>query len=307
MAPPLAEFSPSTAFAVDGGTEFVGGANYNVVSPDYFRAIGIPLRRGRAFAPSDGPGAEHVVVVNETAARRYWPGGSPLGHRVRFPGMDKHVDVWLTIVGVVGDVRQHGPEQPADAEMYVSYRQRPERLAHGGTLVVRGAVPPALLGPAVRGVVRAADPEIPVTLSTMEEALGRVLQPRRTTTTVLTALGALALLLAAVGVYGVLSYTVARRQRELSVRLARGAQPRDRRRRVLRDAARAVLPGLAAGVLGALLLTRQMQSLVFGVRANDPVALAAAALLLLAVALVASYVPAWRATRADPLLAMRGE
>jgi predicted permease len=303
---PLGSWNPSSSFAVDGGVEFVGSANYRVVSEDYFRALGIPLRRGRTLGETDRPGAEHAVVVSEAAARRYWPDESPLGHRVRFPGMDQHADVWLTVVGVVGDVRHAGLDAPAAPEMYVSFRQRPERLA-AATLVLRGAAAPDLLGTALRGVLRAEDPNVPVSISSMQAALDRSVAPRRFTTAVLGGFAALGLLLAAVGIYGVLSYSVAQRQRELSVRMVLGGQSRDIRRMVVRDAGRAVLPGIAVGVAAALVLTRFLQGLVYGVSPADPVTFAAVLALLLAVAALASYVPARRATRVDPMLAIRGD
>jgi len=285
----------------------VGSAGYRVVSADYFRALAIPLRGGRLFAPADGPGAPHAVLVSETAAKRFWPGESALGHRVRFPGMDSHPDVWLTVVGVVGDVRHDGLDRPPGPMMYVSYEQRPERLRNGGTLVLSATTPPEMLATAVRGVVRAADPEIPVAVSTMRVALDRSVAPRRFTTAVLAGFGALALLLAAIGIYGVLAYSVAQRRRELSVRMVLGGRPSDIRRMVVGDALRAVLPGLVVGAALSLLLARSLRAVVYGVGAVDPPSFVAVTLLLLAVALLATYLPARRATRVDPLLAIRSD
>ena len=304
---PLAAADPSSQFYADGGTELVGSAGYRVVSPEYFRAMAIPLRAGRGFGEGDRAGAPHAVLVNESAARRFWPGGGAIGHRVRFPGMDRHGAEWLTVVGVVGDVHHRGLEEKAAPEMFVSYRQRPERLGEQGTIVVRGATPPEMLATALRGVIRAADPDVAVSLSSMRAALDRSVAPRRFTTVVLVGFGALALFLAAVGIYGVLAYSVARRRRELSVRLALGGQPSDLRRMVVADALRAVVPGMVVGVLVSLALSRSLRAMVYGVSALDPASFAVVVVLLLTVALLAAYLPARSATRVDPLLAMRGD
>jgi predicted permease len=304
---PLAEADPSSQFYADGGETLVGSAGYRVVSPDYLRAMAIPLRSGRSFGEDDRPGAPHAVLVNEVAARRFWPGESAIGHRVRFPGMDKHGAEWLTVVGVVGDVRHRGLDERAHAEMYVSYRQRPERLGEQATIVLRGSAPPEMLATALRGVIRAADPEVAVSLSSMRAALDRSVAPRRFTTSVLAGFGALALFLAAVGIYGVLAYSVARRRRELSVRLALGGQPSDLRRMIVRDALRAVVPGIVVGVVVSLALSGSLRAMLYGVSALDPASFATVVVLLLSVALVAAYLPARRATRVDPLLAMRGD
>jgi ABC-type antimicrobial peptide transport system permease subunit len=219
--------------------------------------------------------------------------------------MDNHPNDWLTIVGVVGDVRQHGLDEAVTPVLYLSYRQRPERVAGSATIVVRGAIPPDRLASAVRETVRAQDPNVPVTISSMRAALDRSVAARRLSATVLSSFGVLALFLAALGIYGVLAYTVAQRGRELSVRLALGAAPADLRRMVLADGARAVLPGVAIGAAGALLLARTMRALLYGVSATDPLTLVVVAAMLVLVAALASYIPAWRATRADPAATLR--
>jgi predicted lysophospholipase L1 biosynthesis ABC-type transport system permease subunit len=221
--------------------------------------------------------------------------------------MDRHPDVWLTVVGVVGDVRHDGLDKSPAPTMYVDYEQRPERLRNGATLVLGATTPAELLATAVRTVVRDADPDVPVSISTMRIALDHSVAPRRFTTAVLAGFGALALLLAAVGIYGVLAYSVAQRRRELSVRMVLGGQPSDIRRMVVRDALRAVVPGLVVGAAVSFLLARSLGALVYGVGAVDPPSFAAVTALLLAVALLATYLPARRATRVDPLLAIRGD
>jgi predicted permease len=307
-ATPLGTRNPTSGVFVDGGVEAAGSAGYRVVSPGYFAALGIPLRAGRGLLESDRPGGPHAVVVNEAAARRFWPGASPLGGRVRFPGMDDHPSVWLTVVGVVGDVRHVGLDALPAPEMYLSYRQRPRRAAYA-TLVVRAAAgaDPGPNATAVRGVVRAEDPDVPLELSSLRAAVNRSVAPRRLTTAVLTAFALLGLLLAAVGIYGVLSYTVAQRRRELSVRMVLGGRASDIRRMVVRDALAAVAPGVVVGLAAAVLLGRFVGALVYGVRAADPLTFAAVLALLLAVTAAASYLPARRATRVDPLLAVRGD
>jgi predicted permease len=169
----------NSGFMVDGGAESVGDADYRVVDAGYFPTVGIPLVAGRAFADADGPGAPHALLINQTAARRYWPGTNPLGHRVRFPGMDSHADQWLTIVGVVGDARDDGLDAPPRPAMYVHVLQRPERLRQASTMVLRAGTPPELLTAAVRARVRALDPNVPVQLAPLQTFVARSVAGRR--------------------------------------------------------------------------------------------------------------------------------
>jgi predicted permease len=285
----------------------VGDADYRVVDSAYFATLGIPLLAGRGFGAADRPGAEHAVVVNRAMARRYWPGINPIGHRIRFPGMDRHAALWLTVVGVVGDVRSEGLDTPAAPAAFVYYAQRPERLAYGATLVLRATSLPEALGTAIRARVRAIDPNVPVRIATLMSVVQGSVSTRRFSATVLTTFAALALLLAAVGIHGVLAYLVAQRRREIGVRMALGAGRRTVRAMVLRDAMSAVLPGVAVGIGAALALSRFLSGMLYGVSATDPFVLATVAVTLTLVALAAAWLPAHRATRVDPLLAMRAD
>jgi ABC-type antimicrobial peptide transport system permease subunit len=221
--------------------------------------------------------------------------------------MDAHAQEWLTIVGVVGDVRHAGLDAPPKPQLFVHYAQRPERLTSGATVLVRGTTPPDLLAAAVRDRARAVDANVPVELSSLEALRSRSVAERRFAATVLSSFAGLALFLAALGVYGVLAYSVAQRQREIGVRMALGASRGSVQGMVLRDAMRAVIPGVAVGLLGAVALTRLLRGLLYGVSATDPATLAAVCALLIVVALFASWLPARRATRVDPLIAIRTE
>ncbi|AHG90072.1 permease [Gemmatirosa kalamazoonensis] len=304
---PMGDGGGNSAFAIDGATEFAGSTDYRVTDSTYFRTLGIPLVRGRGFQPGDRPGAEHVALVNQAMARKYWPGASPLGHRIRFPGMDRHPNLWLTIVGVVGDVRSESLDEPPVPTAYVYYGQRPERLGWESTVVVRTSSLTPALGTTVRERVRALDPNVPVRLGTLAGVVGGTVESRRFTTTVLTTFAALALLLAAVGIHGVLAYLVAQRHREIGVRMALGAARGAVRGMVLRDAMAAVVPGILIGVAGALALSRVLRGMLYGVSATDPAVFTAVAVLLGAVALAAAWIPAARATRVDPLEAIRAD
>ena len=305
---PLGEGGMNTGFMVDGGDDWRGhDADYRIVDSSYFGTLGIPVVQGRGFTAADRAGAPHAVVINRAMAKRYWPGQSALGHRIRPPGMDRHQKEWLTIVGVVADVRGDGLDEAPEPQMFVHYAQRPERLTNGATVLVRGTTPPDLLAAAVRARARAVDANVPVELSSLEALVANSVAERRFATTVLSAFALLALFLAALGVYGVLAYSVAQRQREIGVRMALGANRGTVQAMVLRDAMRAVLPGVVVGLVGSLALTRLLRGMLYEVSATDPATLAAVSALLILVALFASWLPARRATRVDPLIAIRAE
>jgi predicted permease len=304
---PLGGVSFGSRFMVDGGEEQIGDIGYRVVDSSYFATLGIPLVRGRSFGPLDRSGAEHVTVINQAAATAFWRDGNPIGHRIRLPGMDSHPKVWMTVVGVVADVHHGGLDQPAQPEMYIHYPQRPERLESGATIVLTSAVPPTQLAGAIRDRVRAIDTNVPVRVSSMAELVAGSVASRRFSTVVLGAFGGLALVLAALGIYGVLAYSVAQRQREIGVRMALGAQQSAVRGLILRDAMRAVVPGVLIGLGIALALAKVLQTLLFGVTTTDPATYVGVMVLLLVVATLASWVPARRATRVDPMIAIRAE
>jgi putative ABC transport system permease protein len=305
----------SHGFTIEG-READPNVNWNAihrqVSPDYFRAMGIELHQGRVFSAGDDERAVLVAVVNETMARQFWPGENVIGKRFK-AGRLEHPEPWLTIVGVVADVRQTGVDTPTKAELYVPYRQfvRDSTLYPLFTprdLVIRTTAEPLSLVPAVRQAVREVDPYQPLaTIRTMDEVLARVTAQRRIGMILLTAFAALALLLAALGIYGVLSYFVVQHTPEIGVRMALGAQKRDVLRLVLRKGMTLALAGILIGLAGAFALTRLMKSLLFGVSAFDPLTFAGVAILLAVVALLACYIPARRAMKVDPMVALRYE
>jgi putative ABC transport system permease protein len=283
-----------------------GYASYRVIGGDYFKAMSVPLRKGRLFQDSDRSGSSHVAIVNETAAATLWPGEDPLGRRIRYTGMDRHQNDWMTVIGVVGDVNQLGLASPVEAETYVPYAQRPDRM-HSPTIVMKSTTDPAQLATAMRERIRAIDSNIPSSIAPLETVVLASVADRRFTMLVLSAFGAFALFLAAVGIYGVLAYTVNRRTREIGVRMALGAARGRVMRMVLRDGMQAVVPGIAAGVVGALFLSRLIAGLLYGIAPSDPVTFGIVIMVLVIVTLAASLVPARRATMVDPMEAIRAQ
>ncbi|HWS54265.1 MAG TPA: ABC transporter permease [Pyrinomonadaceae bacterium] len=310
-AVPLVWKGGANGLTLEGREEPPGtnwNANHRQVSPGYFRAIGLALRQGRHFDARDDERATPVAVVNETMAARYWPGDSVLGKRFKVGALEDPAP-WLTVVGVVEDVRQMGADAPVKPEMYVPHRQA-AAFPHFAPrdLVVRATVPPAGLVPAVRGAVREVDPQQPLAaVRTLDEVLGRETAQRRTGMVLLTAFAGLALLLAALGIYGVLSYFVVQHTPEIGVRMALGARAADVLRLVVGKGMALALAGVGLGLAGAFALTRLMESLLYGVSPTDPLTFGALALLLTLVALLACLVPARRATRVDPIEALRHE
>jgi predicted permease len=296
----------NTGLAVDGGTDASkASAEYRVVDSAYFQAMGIPLVRGRIFTSADRSGSEQVAIVNREAADRFWPGANPIGHRLRTPGMDLHGREWLTVVGVIENTRDAALDQPRAPIMYVHYLQRPERMMTG-TFVVRTSQPEAAAA-AIRSAASGTDRNALVEVRPMQELLDQSVATRRFAMTVLSAFSALALFLAAVGIYGVLAYAVAQRQREIGVRMALGLTRGGVGQFVLRDAMASVVPGLAIGLVGAWAATRLVQGMLYGIAPVDPTTYVATPLIILAVGLLASLWPASRAARVDPMIAMRAE
>ncbi len=283
-----------------------GEADYAVASEGFFRSVGIPLLAGRLFGPQDGPDTPHVALISQKLAREKWPNESPIGQSVFFGNMDGIMKP-LTIVGVVGDVRAEGLDQPPTPIIYVDYRQRGLGMNSSPAIVMRTTLPAGAIVPAARSVFRQLDPNLPVQFSTFDEALGGWMAEKRFLMLLASVFAGLALLLAAVGIYGLVAQSVARRTQEIAVRMAFGAQRKDVLRLVLGESARLAAVGIVAGVALSLALTRLISSLLFGVTAADPLTFICVAVVLSGVALLASYIPARRAMRVDPMVALRYE
>jgi putative ABC transport system permease protein len=295
---------------------------YRQVTPDYFRALGILLRSGRYFDEEDIAGRPLVAIINEAAARRFFPNENPIGKRV-YPGPPEQTVASLlpsrdfrfprfTVVGVVGDVKQRGLNLPSEPELFVPHLQGMtkgnEEPSKSMGLVIKTASDPQNLADTVRRVVLSLDAEQPVAdVKTMEQRLNASLAQQRFQLFLLGAFASLALLLAAIGIYGVMSYSVDQRNHEIGVRMALGASRQDMLRLILGRGLTLSLIGVGLGIAGALALTQFLTSLLYGVRPTDPVTFVAVSLLLIAVSLVATYIPARRATRVDPMVALRYE
>jgi putative ABC transport system permease protein len=292
-------------FPLPGPGEFPH-PDHHSVSSAYTTALGIPLLRGRMFTDADNETAPHVALINATMARRFWPNDDPTGKRFIWGHPDPAVkNDWITIVGVVGDTKLYGLDNPARLEVYVPYRQQPDDSMH---LIVRSGIDPASLTSAVRAAVASIDKDQPVfSITTMQQLVDDSVSTRRLTLVLLGVFSALALILAAIGIYGVMAYTVALRTQEIGIRIALGAQNEDVLRLVLGQGARIALFGVAIGLVSAGALTRLLSTLLFSVSAGDPFTFAGVAALLIGVALVACYIPARRAMRVDPIIALRYE
>ncbi len=279
-----------------------GQAAYRIASRGYFEAMDIPLIRGRLFDESDGPDAPHVALISESLARAKWPQQDPLGRFVQFGNMDGDLR-GFRIIGIVGDVRELSPETVPGPIFYGHYRQR---LASRPSVVVRAPASQQLIASA-REIVRRIDPETPVQVRTIEQALDRVLAGRRFSLMLIGVFGVSALVLATLGVYGLMSYLVAQRTREIGIRLALGADAGDVLRLIVGRAVTLAIAGIVAGALSALAVARLLDGMLFGITASDPLAFAGVIALTLSAALAASYAPARRAVRLAPVAALRAE
>ena len=281
-------------------------ADYQIASPGYFRALGITLLRGRQLAETDDERAPRVAIVNETLARRYFPGEEVLGKRIAF-GDASREESWRTVVGVVADVRHKELGAEAFPGAYIPYRQDREKW-NRVSFAVRASGDPRALAASLRREIASVDADQPVTnVETMEEVVAASVKRPRFITSLLAALALVAIALAAVGVYGVMSYTVTQRTHEIGVRMALGARPADILRMVVRGGMTLAGLGVATGLVSAFLLTRYLSGLLYGVSAADPLTFAAVSTLLVVVALLACYLPARRATKVDPMVALRYE
>lgn len=282
-----------------------GYADYASVSEGYFRSLGIPLLRGRLFDDRDTMGAPHVALISESLGREKWPNEDPIGHTIEFGNMDGDLRL-LTVIGVVGDVREASLETPPRPTIYVNYRQRPQATYHFSA-VVRTAGDPASVIASARKIVRDLDPDVPPSTSSFTAIFAASTAARRFNLLLFGTFAGTALLLAIAGIYGVLAYSVARRTREMGVRMALGASAGNVMRLVLGQAAVTTSIGVLLGIVGSFILMRFLQSMLYEVSTADPLTFAAVALLLVGVALLAAYLPARRATKVDPIVALRYE
>lgn len=308
---PLSTSGMKFSFSVEGRTmpsdSNLPFAVYRVINPDYFRAMGIPLQRGRAFDTRDTADSTPALIVNRRLAEQFWPGEDPTGKRLKIGPADSP-NPWATVVGVVGDVRQTGLYGDQMAELYAPYAQERRSWMSPRDLVVRTRGDAASLAGAVREAVWAVDKDQPVSnVKTMDQVLAAVVSRERFQMLLLSLFATLALVLACVGLYGVISYAVAQRTHEIGVRMALGAQSRDVLRLVIRQGMILTFAGLLLGMAGGLMVTRVMTDLLFGVTATDAVTFISVGGLLLVVAFLACYIPARRATKVDPLIALRYE
>jgi predicted permease len=280
-----------------------GVAYFRVASPEYFAAMGIPLISGRVFDARDTRDAPHVALISASLAKARWPGQDPLGRLIQFGGMDGDYRAF-TIVGIVGDIQEFGIGATPQPIFYADVRQRPRR-ANEFHVVIQGGGDVAALTAAAREVARELDPQIPVAFKTLRDVVSAWMAQRQFVLVLLTLFGVLALVLAATGVYGVVGYMAVRRTPEIGVRVALGARSPDIVRLLVREGAVCALGGVAIGLMVASGSTRVVASWLYGVGSVDPTTLAVVAIAMLAVALAASWVPAYRASRTDAMEALR--
>ncbi|HEX6824357.1 MAG TPA: ABC transporter permease, partial [Candidatus Sulfotelmatobacter sp.] len=281
----------------------LGVADYCAATVGYFQALGIPLVRGRMFDDRDTPDAPHVALISESLAQARWPGQDPIGHTIQFGNMDGDIRL-LNVIGVVADIHENGLDAPPRPTVYVDLFQRPRPAI---TLTLLSDANTQMVTTAARSILQEMNPEIPANFRTFQQVYSASLGSRRFNLILIAFFGIVALLLATTGVFGVMAYSVSRRTREIGVRVALGARSRDVLTMILSQGMRTILIGLAIGLLASLALTRTMASLLFGVTATDPLTFAAVIALLIAAALLACYIPARRATKVDPMVALRYE
>jgi putative ABC transport system permease protein len=302
---PMSGFALNDPFSIEGrpfDSNNATWAGWQLITPNYLRTLGIPLVSGREFTEHDNAEATGAAIINEAMARRYFPNEDPIDKRISLgsPGPP-----WLTIVGVVKDIPQRGLESRAEPDWYLSYLRQPQR---NGYLMVRAAGDPASLAAAVRSQVMEIDKDQPVTaIKTMNEVIASITAPRRFNTLLLAIFGTVALILAAGGIYSVISYSVTQRTQEVGIRMALGAQSGEVIKLILKQGLMLTLIGITAGIAGAIAAARAVSSMLFGITATDPATFAAISILLTIVALLACYLPARRAAKIDPTVALRCE
>jgi putative ABC transport system permease protein len=308
-AMPLTWKGGTNGFTVEGREQGPGqDAQSRQVSAGYMETMGVKLRQGRFFDDHDGAQAQPVAIINETMERQFWQGENALGKRFKLGSTDSQ-NPWVMVVGIVGDIKEMGLEAPAKAEMFFPYQQLPRMFWNmPRDLALRTTGDPMGVAAAAAQAVWSVDPAQPVSnIRTMDEILSEEVAQRRIGMTLLAAFAALALALASLGIYGVLSYSVAQRTQEIGVRMALGAGRKDVLRIVLTDGMRLAAAGVVIGLGASFALTRWMVGLLFGVSASDPLTLGGVTLLLITVALLACFIPARRATKVDPMIALRCE
>jgi putative ABC transport system permease protein len=307
--PPYSESTGAITIAEHGShvDEHLLGGAFTVASPGYFRALQIPVLRGRTFSAPDSTEAPKVAVINQTLARIFFAQQNPIGAHVEWSTADEQAKpVWLEIVGVVGDVKNYQPGAATMPQVYASYEQ--ENWEAGMSFVVRTASDPASVAPAVRAAIQSTYPDVPVfQVQPLSQTLAQSLSEPRFNLLLFGLFAILAVGLAAIGIYGVVSYLVTQRAHEIGIRMALGATRTDVLGMVVGNGIKLSLAGVGIGLLCTGVLTRLMASLLYGVRPSDPATFAAVSLVLAAVALVASYIPARRATKVDPMVALRYE
>jgi len=285
-------------------------AGYVVASAGAFRALDIPLLEGRLFDEGDAPDGQHVAIVSRAFADLAWPGEDAIGKSVNGGGMDNFWQErrFARVVGVVGDVRYDGLDEPVYPTVYFPYSQRPFRLQYTASVLVRAAsTDPTTLFGVLRATLNQADADVPPRIATLSSALHDSLGQRRFVMLLLGGFSLTALILSWVGIFGVVSYGVAQRTREMGIRIALGATPAGMRSMLVGNAMRMVAGGLIVGLGGAFVVTRLLRSMLYGVRPLDPVAIVGAVTLLSLAGLVASWIPAASGTRVDPIVTMRAE
>ena len=304
---PFTSGGAATSYVVEGRPEPPAGqlpvTDVRVVSPNYFETMNIPLVRGRTFTPREATEASHVVVISEAMAGESWPNEDPIGKRVTIHMLQK--DVPSEIIGIVGNIKHQGLDTAPGAMVYWPH---PELAYNAMDLVIRTNSDPKGVAGAVRNEVHQMDADQPLSnIATMEELMSKSMAQRRFSMFLLSTFAALALLLAAVGVYGVMAYTVAQRTQEIGIRMALGAQHQDVLKLVVGEGFRLAVAGVAIGLAGAAALSRVLESFLFDVGQRDALTFFSVAALLLATALLACYIPARRAARVDPMVALRYE
>jgi len=306
---PFAGNWSTASFNIEGYQVPTGGqapwGDIRQITPGYLPTMRTPLLKGRQFTDEDRAGAPRVTIVDDEMVRRYWPNTDPIGKRITFNNLTDTNIAWITVVGVVGHMKHEGLDAQARVQYYFPLAQGD--LPFLGFAVRTTNEPTAALAD-VRAAVRSVDPDLPLAnVNTMESLIDQTTGPRRFSMLLLGSFAGLALVLASIGLYGVMSYTVTQRARELGVRVALGAASRDVLTMVLGQGARLAVIGVAIGLVTSLAVTRVMKDMLFGVSVTDPLTFVAISTVLLGVALLASYLPARRATRVDPIEALRSE